>query len=100
MSEGTLNVYGQRYPHATAYIVGDAEALRALRDAIDTALADKHGCAHTFTSDGEGYDVIVLHLPSDEAEKLITPYTDDNECDWRDDENVLRPWDIDLGAND
>lgn len=59
-----LHIYGQPFWHADARIIGNTEGLTELREVIDHALRD--GKAETsewddclFTSDGEGYKVIV-----------------------------------------
>jgi hypothetical protein len=54
-----LNVRSQCTYHAEAYVRGTDAGLRALRDAIDAALAGKTGEARVFASDGEGYAIEV-----------------------------------------
>jgi hypothetical protein len=52
----TLHIYGQTARHGNAFIVGDTEALKELRDTIDQVL--KTGNPAKFESmvkDGEGY---------------------------------------------
>jgi len=57
-----LHVVPQYTYHADAEIVGTADALAALRDAISIAI--KHGDSEmkTFASDGEGYTLTVRKL--------------------------------------
>lgn len=54
-----LHVYGQYCEHSEAVIRGTDAGLRALRDAIDAALAGSEAAAHLFATDGEGYTVKV-----------------------------------------
>lgn len=72
-----LHIYAQYTNHDYAFLMGDREALTALRNAIHTALLSDDGKGHmqTFTGDGEGYQVLVRVLPADVAETLVDPYT-------------------------
>ncbi len=63
-----LNIYGQQFEHTQAKIVGNAEGLIELKNAIERALLDGKSktsgaegglFAELFASDGEGYQVIV-----------------------------------------
>lgn len=84
-----LHIYAQPSNHDEAYIVGNRAALIALRDAIETAItsmpdagtnsvADVKDC---FTSDGEGYHLIIICESNNETwEKLQLPYTSPMMC--------------------
>ena len=75
-----LHIYGQYQWHDDVQIVGNTEALRVLRNAIDMAL--EHGQAATlafFVGDGEGYQVTVAKNDSgwEEWGRFPAPYTSD-----------------------
>lgn len=57
-----LHIYAQPDCHTEAWVVGDREGLKALRDAIDAALADEDKSASTevFAQDNEGYKILVV----------------------------------------
>ncbi|MFP7169500.1 hypothetical protein [Terribacillus halophilus] len=79
--EGTkhVQVYAQHRHHDPAFIIGNAEGLRALIRALETALETGCGHATVFPSDGEGYDVLIKKLePLEEKlfESLEMPYTE------------------------
>lgn len=57
-----LNLVPQYTHHDDAEIVGTAEALTALRDAIAYALKSGEAEMSTFASDGEGYTLTVRKL--------------------------------------
>lgn len=71
-----LHIYGQAWPHEMAFIVGDTESLRRLRDAIDVALKDELAGASFYTQDGEGYDVAIVDASKADTEEMHLPYTD------------------------
>ena len=79
---GTLHVYGPRHHHDESVIVGDAEGLRRLADAIDSALAGIENPAKTFppaktfAADGEAYDTHVVCVERKVIDELTLPYTD------------------------
>ena len=59
-----LNIYGQPYHDDDAKIIGNAEGLKTVYDAIYVALINGKADTHNdqgplFASDGEGYDVII-----------------------------------------
>jgi hypothetical protein len=75
-----LHVYGQKYPHAVAGIVGNREALERLSDALERALSldyanGKPSRIEAFTNDGEGYSVSVRCIES-KFQELELPYTE------------------------
>lgn len=81
-----LHVYAQPGFHEEAYLVGNREALAALRDAIDRALHNERAALGAFTTDGEGYTVIVI-ADSGDAIKIglmSVPYTNDYAKEGRD----------------
>ena len=59
-----LHIYGQHFYHSPATIRGNRQALEALRDAINMALAEKSGqaTAAVCAADGEGYGVEVQRV--------------------------------------
>lgn len=69
-------------PHQESFIVGNKEALLELREIIDEALREDSGEEESeryFTSsDGEGYQVLVIKMQDDDVElfeSLEMPYT-------------------------
>lgn len=79
-----LHVYGQAIWHDDVLIMGNTEALRALREAIDRALANDSGGfakADVTAADGEWYWVMVLRNDHDwrapEWQNAALPYTDE-----------------------
>lgn len=106
---GLLHVYGQGAWHEDAFIVGNVEALVALRDALNKLLdADGIGFVNLpdgyignaelefWVNDGEGYPLHVTLLNGDwkteKWVKLITPYTaevanDNNRVN-------IKPWEL------
>ncbi len=74
-----LHLYAQYAWHDEARIVGNREALTALRDAIDRALADKNGEAEfaAVAGDGEGYRVDIRRVPRRAVQNSAVPYTAD-----------------------
>jgi len=72
--EKVLHMYSQSQPHGEAYIVGDVNALMALRDSIDRAIATGYGSTSgVYSQDGEGYPVVVI---KSNRHDLLLPYTD------------------------
>lgn len=71
-----LHIYPQSHAHAPAEIRGTREALLALRDAIDRAMAHPNGEAEfqAFAKDGEGYGVEVRRVPRDALHRSRLPY--------------------------
>lgn len=57
--------------------MGTREALTALRDAIDCALADKkgEGEAKAIAGDGEGYGIKIRRVPRSAVQNSRMPYT-------------------------
>lgn len=72
-----LHIFGQPWEHAEAWISGDMEALKSLRDALTRAIeSGKADSSEAFTRDGEGYYVMVVPVSDETADKLVLPYTD------------------------
>ena len=72
-----LHVYGRQAHHDDVHIVGTVDALRHLSRTIDTAIGG--GAAKTsnvFSSDGEGFDVVVAVASEAELSQLALPYVD------------------------
>lgn len=71
-----LHIYAQHSEHSPAEIRGNREALTALRNAIDRALAGKNGESETkgITADGEGYSVEIRRVPRSSLQRSRLPY--------------------------
>lgn len=50
-----LHIYGQFVWHSPADIIGNSNALKVLRDAINVALETGRGQTYAMTADGEGF---------------------------------------------
>lgn len=90
-----LHVYAQLMEHDDAYVVGTRAGLLALRNAIDTALADDAKATATtecFVGDGEGYSLRVAVISQASAPYLAVPYTDNLAVEQRN--STLRPADL------
>jgi len=70
----TLHIYAQGYWHGDAFIVGTREALVALRDAIDGAIANGSADCESSVNDGEGFRARVLQMDEGQLQKLEQPY--------------------------
>lgn len=78
-----LHLYAGPSFHSDGFIVGNRKALERLRDALNEVLKseDEQATAtvKAFTSDGEGYDAIVIRQDSNWQNgiwnKLALPYT-------------------------
>ena len=71
-----LHVLGADGPHDEVMIVGTADALRALRDAISRALEVGEGAAKgTLTRDGEGFWPFVVRATEAQMEQVPLHYT-------------------------
>jgi len=99
-----LHIHAQEQWHGEAFIVGNTEGLKTLRDAIDKALEAGHGVtpkeAGVFVTDGEGFDVHIVKNDDDwESEswnKAALPYTDEiaKGNTPHNDDQIIYPWDI------
>jgi hypothetical protein len=76
----TLHIYGQRWWHDSATIVGDRAALEHLRTLIDMALESNTAAGEFFAQDGEGYHGRVFLAAADHEywQLLAMPYTDED----------------------
>lgn len=96
MKDPKLHIYGQTYFHEHAFIVGNKEALEALRDAIDDALevGSREGETTVATSDGEGYVLKVYRQEEDDNfwDKAALPYSD-KTC-FSNPDDAIGPWDL------
>jgi hypothetical protein len=95
MKNSKLHIYGQVYNHDHAFIVGNTEALTALREAIDAALetGSAVGTASSMAADREGYEVKVFREEDDSYwDKAKLPYTDNDIFVGSD--NDISPWDL------
>ena len=76
-----LHLYAQDSEHGEAYIVGNQEALMALRDSIDEVLASGSQGVEMIPADGEGYSLNVVQEDSDWQSSvwqgLEMPYQDE-----------------------
>lgn len=102
---GVLHIFNQYQQHDEAYIIGNKEALTALRDAINQALENEKGLGATDfdecvkTVDGEGYQVLVVRNDDDwQAESwqnLQFPYKIASNPDYFPEESSkLRPYEL------
>lgn len=89
---GVLHVFAQYAHHTDAYIVGTSQDLLALRNTLDQAMSRADAQMVAFASDGEGYDLHVVQIDQDQAQRLLTAYTADYAEDSR--ETALHPWHI------
>lgn len=90
LSNKNLHVFGQWCWHDEVYVVGNLDALLALRKAIDEALNTGVGVAEASTSDGEGFEVYVARMDSSAAwEVTKRPYYGEDSVDRR--EDALHP---------
>lgn len=91
-----LHVYAQQAPHDEAFIVGNREALLALRRAINAALASGQGKADASVADGEGFSIHVIlqegDIYSPEWLMVAVPYTGDWAAEHR--EGAVWPHDL------
>jgi len=92
--DGFLHIYSQFQWHDSAHIIGNEEALRRLRDAIDHAL--ENGSAHTeaYTSDGEGFLTIVVKAEEKTINALTMPYQDEVAKGQGGPSSKMEPWDL------
>jgi hypothetical protein len=66
MTDPVLHLYALEWEHGDAYVVGNREGLRLLRDAIKDALQEGEGQTTyfgPFAEDGESYDLGVTLQP-------------------------------------
>lgn len=84
------HLYGQSAWHDEALVIGTADALRHLQEAIGRALAERHARTEVFAADGEGYTIHVVVVNEKEAARLRVPYTDPVAAGHAD--AALDPW--------
>lgn len=92
------HVYGQRWWHDEAMIVGNRTALKELRDAINKAIQYGESRVGVTSSDGEGYDLFISCLEGEtennlEWETIRLPYYDKDTCG-PDEENEIDPFQL------
>lgn len=102
----TLHIYAQPSHHDDAFIVGTSAALKGLKVQIERLLAAADGGSTTSTyhpfqvSDGEGYRLHLVALPSqEEAGKLATNLWDRLDLPYASEPQTpsptpLRPYDL------
>lgn len=73
-----LHVYSPIFHHATSHIIGNKQALKMLKSAIDTALKQQIGEESFFGYDGEEYTCKVIMYDGDKNQMIAVPYTDAN----------------------
>lgn len=83
-----LHLYGQGAWHDEAYIVGNTNALRLLKEMCEKALAQEEGSTKSkeifMTNDGEGYPVTVIKVDSEgKWTDMAYPYTEEMAEDHR-----------------
>lgn len=80
MTDPVLHLYSLEHEHGDAYVVGNREGLRLLRDAIKDALQEGEGQTtyfKPFAEDGEDYDLAVtlqLGGPVEPGREKIAAY--------------------------
>ena len=80
--KGLLHIYGQRWWHNDAYLVGTRDALTDLRDAITAILeSGEPKLVEVFANDGEGYEVSVFVVDEEQMARMAVPYTNDAACE-------------------
>lgn len=72
-----LQIVGQHSHHDDAMIIGTADALRALRDLIDGAIANETAATEFMPSDGEGYTTFVECVSASYMDTCPTSYAFD-----------------------
>lgn len=73
-----LHIYGQYIWHDDVQIVGNTDAIVALRDALTESLEKGEAQVNdVFAGDGEGYGVTVRVTDSEEWPRFMTPYAAD-----------------------
>lgn len=86
LSDKNLHVFGQWCGHDAVYVVGNLDALLALRKAVDEALNSGVGATEVFAADGEGFEVYVARVDSStEWESSKRPYHGEDAVDRRED---------------
>lgn len=71
-----IHLYPQVYSHGDAYIVADADGLRALIKACEAALTEGDSALCATPADGEGYAILVKKLEAEDEqwEQIPLPY--------------------------
>ena len=96
MADELLHIYGQCAFHDNVEIVGNREALEALRDTISEALYGIPHFMEPIVNDGEGYRVYVRLAEGDWDsmvwQKLAVPYMEDYASEKR--EGAIAPWQL------
>lgn len=92
-----FHIYGQRYWHDDAMIIGNKTALKELRDAIDNALRYGEARIGPLSRDGEGYNLFISCMPgetenNEDWKQIRLPYHD-REMYEPDDDNEVDPFD-------
>ena len=85
-----LHIFGQEFWHNEAFLIGNRNALLALKKAIDKALENKISKPVFMQNDGEGYFAIVVC--AEDLDKLKTAYSAEEALDY--DEKTLSPYDF------
>ena len=91
-----LHIYGQETWHGPAFLVGSRDALEALQEAIQEALAADAGIAATpslFPSDDEGYQVVVVRMEDPDRFALLANHYTAEPARPKEREG-LAPWDL------
>lgn len=85
-SQNFCHVYAAEQWHDNSYIVGDENALRGIKTAIDKALTEGRGICTLRPNDDETYQLHILKITNPTIEnKLVLPYTEDVAIDKIDD---------------
>jgi hypothetical protein len=87
-----LHIHSPATSHDHSFIIGNRASLEALRDAIDSALAEGAGKATCSVADGEEFDICVYK--EDDLlywDKATFPYRD---YEGSNREDAITPWDL------
>lgn len=75
MSDAYLHIYAQHCQHDEAFIIGNRDALIALRTAIDNVLTyNTPQIVDAFVSDGEGFEAHIVLQTDIEMNTAEAPY--------------------------
>lgn len=72
-----LHVYPQILPHGDLVIIGNESGLTELLNAVSAALKTGDGVGKPFTTDGEGYFLIVGKATDENMDEIAMPYDEE-----------------------
>lgn len=75
MTDAFLHIHAQHCQHDEAFIIGNRDALIALRTAIDNVLThNTPQIVDAFVSDGEGFEAHIVLRTDTEMSTEVVPY--------------------------